>query len=177
VSKAQSYKQHDTTTRETQMKQILLSLVFSILAFGQISAQPEPGSGFPPGRGLGFRQLQRLDLTDAQRKQVDELQMNHQKKMIQNKAKIDESRVDLRSAMRAETPDRSAVEKALRSVSEQQLQAKLERTKFWFDVRGVLTPEQQKRWKRIPEMARGRRHEDSRARGCGSRCGRHGQGR
>jgi Spy/CpxP family protein refolding chaperone len=48
----------------------------------------------------------------------------------------------------SEKIDRTAIEKAIKQVSDLQQQVKMNFVDFWFSVNGVLTPDQQKVWKR-----------------------------
>jgi Spy/CpxP family protein refolding chaperone len=140
------------------MNRLIWSVALLLLVALPLAAQPEQSPA--PRRGLERGMpLKRLDLTDVQEKQVAQLRLDHQKKMVQTRAKIAEGRLDLRAAMKANPPDRSTIERAIRTVSELEVQAKLERTKFWFDVRALLTEKQQETWremagKRGPRMRR-----------------------
>jgi periplasmic protein CpxP/Spy len=162
------------------MRSTLWNTAILLLAAMPLAAQPGqgPGMGMRPGREPGMgRMFDRLELTDAQKKQVDELRAAHEKKMVQIRSKIEEARIDLRSAMRADAPERSAVEKAIRNVADMQLQSKLERTKFWFDVRALLTPEQAAKVKGMPAPPARRKMRgpmDGRPGMDGCRCMRHG---
>ncbi len=143
------------------MKYVFLAALSLIL----VSTPPllaQPGSccdGMGPGRGprMGGRMerheamMQKLDLSDEQQKQMDKLRLDLEKKMQQVRSKIGEARLDLRSAFAADKPDRAAIEKTLKSISELQYQEKMNWTDHWFAVYGLLNPKQQEVWKKFAE--------------------------
>lgn len=135
--------------------------LFLLAAFGitisLAAAQPDhttehkasPGGGPErgwPGGGHA-RMMQKLNLTDQQKEQLEKLHAAFQKKEINTQAKIRSLRVDLRQAAMAESPDRSAIEKTVGGISDLQRQSKMDLIDHLFSVRALLTPEQQKLWK------------------------------
>jgi len=70
-----------------------------------------------------------------------------EKKMIETQAKIRLVRVDLRELAGAEKPDRAAIEKKLGEISDLQLKEKLALVDHLFQAKGILTPEQQKKFR------------------------------
>jgi Spy/CpxP family protein refolding chaperone len=70
-----------------------------------------------------------------------------QKAMIENRAKIQEARVDLKGLFKADNPDRAAIEKKMSEINDLQFKGKLAFVGHLFGVRDLLTPEQQKIWK------------------------------
>lgn len=138
------------------MQRLIWSIVGLMIAAVQAIAQPHHPSG--PGGEPGMPRLGRLELTDTQQKQVEDLRLAHQKKMIQIRSSIEQGRLDLRAAREASSPDRATVEKAIKAVADLELQAKLERTRFWFELRALLTPKQQELLKEMPDRAPMRRH-------------------
>ncbi len=93
-----------------------------------------------------------LKLSDAQKEQIGKLRFEHQKSMIDARARTQKARLELRQLMHAEKPDRAVIDKSLRAVSDAQLQQKTLRVDHWFAVRSLLTPEQQEIWKNMPLM-------------------------
>jgi len=88
-----------------------------------------------------------LQLTDAQESQMKKLRIDQQRKQTQVESKIKLARLDIHELFQAEKPDRAAIEKALRAISDLQFQAKTNHLDHWFAVYSILTPEQQKKWK------------------------------
>jgi Spy/CpxP family protein refolding chaperone len=138
------------------MQRLIWSFVAIMVAALTAISQPAHVRGHMGGPGMP--RLDRLELTEAQEKQMKELRLTHQKKMVQIRSTIAQARLDLEAVRDAAAPDRAAVEKGIRAVSELELQAKLARTSFWFDLRGLLTEKQQEMWKEMPGKQQFRRH-------------------
>lgn len=139
-----------------------LAVVIFALLLGGAAAVAQPGQGPGPrmatGPAMRHEMMQRLNLTDQQKDQIAKLRADFQKKMIADRAKIQELRVDMRTAIASDNPDRTAIEKISRSINDIQGQMKLDRIDHLFAVRGILTPEQQKTFRnemmRLGEQAR-----------------------
>ncbi len=128
----------------------LLFLGFFIAGTGAAPAQPGPPAraGRPAVRALHRQALmEKLNLTDAQKKQLDAMRTEMQKKSVEVRGKIQLARIDLRDLMHADDPDRTAIRKKLDEIASLRTQQQLARIDHWFDVRKILTPEQQKIWK------------------------------
>jgi Spy/CpxP family protein refolding chaperone len=98
----------------------------------------------PPQHGARHRLLDKLYLTDQQKQEIGKLRATFEKKMIDQRAKVQALRVDLKQAIQSEAPDQSGIKKILGSISSIQEEQKLALVDHLFDVRKVLTPEQQK---------------------------------
>lgn len=139
------------------MKTIGWILAASLISGGVLLAQP--------GRGPLRECVEELNLTDAQQTQIEKLRLEHEKKVVQQRARLQEARIEMRSQMRSEKPERAALEKAARAMTDARSQMEMARLDHWLEVRALLTPEQQKLWKDLPgrprrgEM-RGGRHGD-----------------
>ena len=88
-----------------------------------------------------------LNLTAAQEKDLQKLRIDLEKKQTQIQSKIRMERLDLKGLFLADNPDRAAIEKGMRTVSDLQFQLKVNRLDHWYAVKSILTPEQQKIWK------------------------------
>ncbi|GEM_PF-668125 len=88
--------------------------------------------------------LEQLKLTDAQKKELQQIRFDAQKQAIAQRAKIATAGLELRQLLRAESPDKSAIEKKIKELSDLRTQAQLARIDHLFAARKVLTPEQQK---------------------------------
>jgi len=155
------------------MKRIVLAFLPFLLAAGPLQAQPCCGAMRGAEAGPRGPRLDRLELTDTQEKQVEELRLAHQKKMVQIRSKIEDARIDLRSLMNADKPDRVAIEKTLGTISDQEHQMKLAWTGHWFNVNALLTPKQQEIWRDGLGKGSGGRSERQACRRC-ERGRRHG---
>ena len=91
--------------------------------------------------------MSRLKLTDQQQADLRKLRIEMEKGMVKVEASIKLARIDLQQLVTAENPDRSAVEKKIREISDLQLQAKMVAVNHLFDVNAKLTTEQQKIFK------------------------------
>lgn len=127
-------------------KLMLLFILFTTAAL----AQPRKMSLEPPMRGM--RIIEQLDLNEDQRKQVDKLHSDLEKKQIALRAKIQSARVDVRDAFREDKPDRGKIESKLNEITKAQGEMRTNHVAFWFDVYKILSPEQQKIWKQVPMM-------------------------
>lgn len=95
---------------------------------------------------LRERGMERLNLTDEQKKQMQKLQLDLEKKNTPIQSQIKLARLDIREQMMADKPDKARIEKSMKQVSDLQLQVKMNGLDHMFSVRGILTPEQLKNW-------------------------------
>lgn len=125
----------------------LLSLmIISVVAFAQPGGRPEQTHRMRDEMKENLKA--KLNLTDEQEKDLQKLRFDLEKRQTQVNAKIRTERIDLRELLLADNPDRSAIEKSLKTISDLQYQQKLNRLDHAFAARKVLTPEQQKIWKK-----------------------------
>jgi len=127
----------------------------------------QPGGGWgrgpdgmgPPGhrRGMGgmrggamgmaFRQL---DLSDEQKKRMADIRDRQQRTAIRARADMSIAELDLRKLMRADTPDRRAIESQIEKIGSMRTSMQKSRVGTMFDMRTVLTQEQRdqlKQWR------------------------------
>jgi len=121
-------------------------ILATAMAFGQQGMQNVPG---PMGQAMGERFMQQLKLTDEQRKEIGDLRFEMAKLAIDQQAKIKTARLELAELFRADTPDKSAIEKKVDEISRLQTQMRVARIDHWFAVNKLLNPDQQKIWKRM----------------------------
>ena len=130
------------------MKHVTATLALLLLMGAIVSAQP---------RGERGRQFfEELSLTDEQQKQVDDLRSAHQKSMIDHRAAIQKAQVEIRDLWNADSPNRSAIEKKMNEVADLRVKSATAMLDQWFAVNKILTPEQQKVWKKMPGMMAGK---------------------
>lgn len=131
---------------------VLFMAAMTTIAF----AQPEPGMGMGkgPGPGDGARPMRgrqelmaKLKLTDDQQAQMEKMRFDVQKKQTALQAKIRIARLEMQELFGAANPDKAAIEKKMKEVSELQYQEKLNGLDHLFSVKAILNPEQQKIWK------------------------------
>jgi len=112
----------------------LLSLIVIFAAFGN-----------PPRRE---KMMKELKLTDQQEEQFSKVKFDTQKKMIELKAKVETSKLELRRLMDAETIDKSSIEKKMNEIAVNEVAIRMNHLNSWIEMNKVLTPEQQKIWKK-----------------------------
>jgi Spy/CpxP family protein refolding chaperone len=122
--------------------------VFVAAALVMVSA----GLYSQPAEGKGPRKfIEQLKLTVEQKKDFDKIHVDMEKQEIAQKAKNETARVELRQLFKADSPDKSAIEKKLNEIAGLEVQMHMIKVNLWFDVNKLLTPEQQKIWKKALE--------------------------
>jgi Spy/CpxP family protein refolding chaperone len=138
------------------MRNAVLVAAASLLlsSAGICQEQPQPGGTPKADRGMRQRNLQvwteaagKLNLTDAQRKEMRKLRLDMQRKNIPIESQIRLARLEIREEMTSEKPERAKIEKQMKQVADLELQLKLNRLDHQFAVRALLTPEQLKNWR------------------------------
>jgi Spy/CpxP family protein refolding chaperone len=140
------------------MKKSLFVVVALLLGMGGMAlAQQESAPAPKQGQGVQKRIMphrggvaEKLKLTDDQKAQMRKVNADIEKKLIPIESKIRLARIDMRELMGAEKPDRSAIEKKMKEVSDLEYQVKIINLDRMLTVKGILTPEQLKIWKDRP---------------------------
>jgi nickel and cobalt resistance protein CnrR len=148
----------------TMLKHGSLALLMAAMIAVPLFAQPGPPADKPKGHRAGRgecvcredgermpmhgKMMEALNLTDQQKGQMEKLRTELEKKQVAVQGKIAVLRVDLKELFQAENPDRSAIEKKMKEVSDLQHQLKINGLDHLFAVKGILTPDQQKIWKK-----------------------------
>jgi hypothetical protein len=105
-----------------------------------------------PAEGKGPRKfIEQLKLSEEQKKDFDKIHVDMEKQEIAQKAKNETARVELRQLLKADNPDKSAIEKKMNEIADLEVQMHMIKINSWFDVNKLLTPEQQKTWKKALE--------------------------
>jgi len=91
--------------------------------------------------------LKDLNLTDQQQAQMEKMRIEMKKQQVTLQGKIRLLRVEMQELLLAENPDKNAIHKKMKEVSDLQLQEKEAFVDHLFAVRGILTADQQKVWK------------------------------
>ena len=137
-------------------KRIILTAALFVAATIMASAQPPAQQPERPQAGRGQMErrmnmrhpmLEQLNLTDQQKGEMQKLRVEMEKQSVQTGAKIHLARIEMRELFTADKPDRGAIEKRMKEVSDLEFQMKLDRLNHMFAVNALLTPEQQKIWK------------------------------
>ncbi len=121
---------------------ILSSLLVFTLAFSQ---GPERSHADRPNGRL----VEKLNLTDTQKTDFEKLNADFAKQRVEQQAKIKIAAIDLHALMKADSPDRSAIEKKVKEISDLQAHNRMFGVDHWFSVNTILNPDQQKIWKSV----------------------------
>lgn len=95
------------------------------------------------------RMIERLKLTDAQRKAMDQIMYDHREKLIDLQANLQRAELAMEPLMSADQPDQAAMEAQIDKIVD--ARAALERAdaRFLLDIRMKLTPDQ---WKQLKDL-------------------------
>jgi Spy/CpxP family protein refolding chaperone len=111
------------------------------------------GHGMGRGRGMGAA-MHALDLSSDQKKRMADIRDRQQRSAIKAQADMRLARLDLRKLMRADTPDRRAVESQIEKLGAMRTAMQKSRVGMMFDLRAVLTQEQRDKLKDWRENGR-----------------------
>lgn len=150
---------------------LVLAVAGVLMACGLSGAQAPGGAGMGPGFaqhrppmeqafGLGGGQFwnnpklaQQLNLTDDQRKAMDGILQAHRMKLIDLQATLRKAEVAMIPLMKADTPDRGAIEAQIDRVVTARADLEKANARFLLDVRMQLKPDQ---WKQLQTMRQNR---------------------
>ena len=124
---------------------VMMVTVFLIFS-AQLFSQPDHGFGLQKIIG-------KLNLTEAQRKDVEKIGVDMAKQMVTLKANLATAKIDLRQLLKADIPEKSAIEKKINEMANIGVQLRMNKINSWFAINKLLTPEQQKIWKKVLENA------------------------
>lgn len=126
-------------------RSLLMMLAIMMIAPAFALAQPDDDDDFPLRGPL----RERLNLTESQQAEMQKLHLALQRKQTALRAKVQAFRLDIKEQYLADKPDRKAIERSLKGISDVQHEMKLNMVDHWFAVNNILTPEQQKVWKQM----------------------------
>ncbi len=133
----------------------LLAVVMMVMVGTLVFAQNQGGmgKGMGPRDGTGpmhERQdmMAKLNLSEDQQAQMHKMRLDLQKKQTALQAKVRIARLEMQELYAAANPDKAAIEKKMKEVSDLQYQEKLAMLDHQFSVKAMLNPEQQKIWKK-----------------------------
>ncbi len=116
---------------------------------GDVPPPGRPGPGFGPcgsfGPGQGAGQaflLDRLDLSDEQRQQIDTLREKGRREALALRKQLLRLRNELHGEMLQDTPDADKVTRLARKIGDVKTQLRVHRLEQRLAVRKLLTPEQ-----------------------------------
>ncbi|MGD0095234.1 MAG: Spy/CpxP family protein refolding chaperone [Terracidiphilus sp.] len=146
--------------------QLALVIAGALLAGGALAQEPGGGMGMGPGfgehrppmeRALGLqgdhgrwwnnpKVIERLKLTDDQRKAFDGILMEHREKLIDLRANVEKAEVEMEPLVGADQPDESRILAQIDKVAQARAELEKANARFLLAIRNKLTPEQ---WKQV----------------------------
>ena len=152
---------------------ILLSAALAaggLQAWGQGAPGVGPGPGFgdhrpPMERALGARGahgrwwndqqvIEKLNLTDDQRKSMDDILQQHRENLIDMRASVEKSELALEPLMSADQPNESAILAQIDKVAQARAELENANARFLLALRAKLSPDQ---WKQLQAIRSERR--------------------
>lgn len=156
-----------------------------VLLAGTVVLAQAPGGGMEPGPGFGEHRppmerafgmegghgrwwnnpkvVERLKLTDAQRKEFDGILQEHREKLIDLRASLEKAELALDPLIRDDQPNEARILAQIDKVAQARAELEKANARFLLAIRAKLTPEQ---WKLI-EAFRSNRGPDHRGWGPG----------
>ncbi|MGD0036787.1 MAG: periplasmic heavy metal sensor [Bacteroidota bacterium] len=129
------------------MKRLAVLMAAVVMIFGtQLYGQPNEAKQIK-------KFMEKLNLTDEQKKDVEKIHFDAEKQTIAQKAKVETEGIELRQLLKADAPDKSAIEKKISDIADLRVQMHMIKINSWFAINKLLTPDQQKMWKKILENA------------------------
>jgi Spy/CpxP family protein refolding chaperone len=159
------------TVKALRLGAAALALSFAaVLTAGAQAPDNAPGPDGPGAGGPGFGQhrppferalgphgdhgrfwndpavVEKLKLTDDQRKQMDEILQQHREKLVDLRSTVEKSELVLEPLMRADQPDENKILAQIDQVAQARAELEKANARFLLALRSKLTPEQ---WKQL----------------------------
>jgi Spy/CpxP family protein refolding chaperone len=129
------------------MKRLIVMMAAVLMLFSaQLYSQPDDTKQIHKFMG-------KLNLTDEQKKDVEKIHFDAEKQTIAQKAKVETAQIELQQLLKADTPDKTAIEKKINDIADLKVQMHMIKINSWFAINKLLTPDQQKVWKKVLEDA------------------------
>ena len=93
--------------------------------------------------------IEKLKLTDEQRKAMDDIFQQHREKLVDLRAAVEKAEVQMEPLVRADQPNESAVLAQIDKVAQARAELEKANARFLFALRSKLTPDQ---WKQVQEF-------------------------
>jgi protein CpxP len=147
-----------------------LAVAGVLLAAGAAAGAQGPGGGAGPGSGMGFgahrppferafgaqgdhgrwwnnpKVVERLKLTDDQRKAMDDILLSHRETLIDLRASLEKAELSLEPLMKDDQPNEAKILAAIDRVAAARAELEKANARFLLAIRGKLTPDQ---WKQL----------------------------
>jgi Spy/CpxP family protein refolding chaperone len=112
--------------------------------------------------------VEKLKLTDDQRKAMDQIFQEHREQLVDLRADVQKAEIEMEPMVRADQPNESAVMAQIDKVAQARAELEKANARFLFALRAKLTPDQ---WKQVQDFRQNRggmNHEWRGRRGPGS---------
>jgi len=152
------------------------ALALAIVLGGGMAATAQPGPGGGPGFGMHRPPLERLlgpggmgrwwnnptvvdqlKLSDQQRKDMDQILLNHREKLIDMRAGVEKAELAMDPLVNADQPNEQAILAQIDKIAQARAELEKANARFLLAIRAKLTPEQFKELKAMREDRRDRR--------------------
>ncbi len=167
------------------------AMALAMVVAGAAAAQPGPGNG--PGFGMhrppmermlgpvgaggrwwnNPKVIERLKLTDDQRKEMDQILLEHREKLIDMRAGVEKAELEMEPLVGADQPNEQAILAQIDKIAQARAELEKANARFLLAIRAKLTPDQFKELKswREDRPERGERMQRWRNGGPGNRGG------
>ncbi len=99
------------------------------------------------------RLVEKLKLTDDQRKAMDAIFQQHREKLVDLRANVEKAEIEMDPLVKADQPNESAVLAQIDKVAQARAELEKANARFLFELRAKLTPDQ---WKQVQEFRQNR---------------------
>jgi periplasmic protein CpxP/Spy len=97
--------------------------------------------------------VEKLKLTDDQRKAMDEIFQQHREKLVDLRGNVEKAEIAMEPLVKADQPNESAVLAQIDKVAQARAELEKANARFLFELRAKLTPDQ---WKQVQEFRQNR---------------------
>lgn len=141
---------------------VILSLLWLLWSMAAVAApRPDDPPAPAPGPAMEEKEMDVPGLSDAQKKTMQELRLQHRKELVPLRSDLELLEIDLKSALTAENVDLTRINGLVDKIARARAEIEKKQIALRFKLRDQLTPEQRKIW-------------DQRSGWRGERLGRHG---
>jgi periplasmic protein CpxP/Spy len=93
--------------------------------------------------------VEKLKLTDDQRKAMDQIFQEHREKLVDLRANVEKAEIEMEPLVRADQPNEAAVLAQIDKVAQARAELEKANARFLFELRAKLTPDQ---WKQVQDF-------------------------
>lgn len=135
-------------------RELIIAVTAFLLAAGGALAQTDKPTSRPAPMWRSQKGTPELKLTDEQKKDVQKIKFDLMQKQIDLRSKLAHARLEYQQLTSGDSPDQAAIAAKIDEIATLQSQMKKNLLGGWFAINKILTPEQQKIWKKVLEHPR-----------------------